>query len=191
MRKYYLNLTLSDYIKLNSGLFETDFDRDIYRLSIVLKCSVESLKALPYEKIVSLSKELTELEKEDIKGSLKNRIKVGSKWFFADYRLTKLTAGQFIDVSSIVQQDLELNIHKLLACFFTPLFWRFANPIPYDGGRHKEVSEDLLQMKIKDAYPIMVFFCRYLKESSEAIPTYLKEVNQELKTHLLKNGDGL
>jgi hypothetical protein len=145
---------------------------------------------------MALDNELTRLEKLPINIKQKSKIKVGSKWFYIDYTIAGLTAGQFIDIQNFAATEPQINIHKIIACVLRPISWLpFSKPKPYKGEQHEQVSNYILDnMTIYQAYPITLFFCSLLDKSSTAIQTYslnkLKELKDQL-TNLPRNGDGL
>ena len=60
----------------------------------------------------------------------------------------------------------------------------------YDGAKHKEISEAVFEyMTMKDAQPLVVFFCKVLCELHTATKTYLVEEAGKIVEDLLKNGD--
>lgn len=199
MRKLYENLKLSQAIELN--LISKDLDRLEYaanRLSIVFNVPVVEIYKREVEDIFALDNELTKLERLPIAAKLKDKVKIGGKWFKVDYNVSKLTAGQFIDIQHFAATDPAKNVHKIIASIVRPIggWFGMGKVQDYNGDNHEAISEHLLKhMTILQAYPITLFFCQILDNSLEDIKTYslsqLKELERKLKeTSSLKNGDG-
>jgi hypothetical protein len=200
MRKIYEELNLSQAIELNS--INKDLDRLEYaanRLAIVFKVPVVEIYKREVEDIFALDNKLSQLESLPIAAKLKDKIKIGGKWFKVDYNVSKLTAGQFIDIQHFASTDPAKNVHKILASVIRPIggWWGLGKVQEYNGDNHEEISNHLLEhMTILQAYPITLFFCQILNNSLKDIQTYslnqLRELERKLKeTNLQKNGDGL
>jgi hypothetical protein len=165
------------------------------KLSIIYKIEAEFFDKMTSEQIISLYSEFEQLESQPIKTTYKKRVKVGGRWFFVDYRLSQISSSQFIDISHFSKTNPIENIHKIVASCIRPINWRYGKPSKYDGSEHDEISELLLnQMKVKDAYPIMLFFCTLSAKLSDNILTYFlsqKEVMENKLRTFIQNGDGL
>ena len=93
MRKIYEELKLNQAIELNS--INKDLDRLEYaanRLAIVFKVPVVEIYKREVEDIFGLDNKLNQLENLPIAAKLKDKIKIGGKWFKVDYNVSKLTA---------------------------------------------------------------------------------------------------
>lgn len=199
MRKIYEELKLNQAIELNS--INKDLDRLEYaanRLAIVFKVPVVEIYKRDVSDIYALDNELNKLENLPIAAKLKDKIKIGGKWFKVDYNVSKLTAGQFIDIQHFASTDPANNVHKILASIVRPIggWWGFGKVEEYNGDNHEQISNHLLEhMTILQAYPITLFFCQILNNSLPDTQTYslnqLKELEKKLReTNLQKNGDG-
>jgi hypothetical protein len=194
MKSIYYNLTLKDFIELNS-VDGNDLEAKRNKLSILYKIEKEFFDDMKSNQIIELYSDFEKLEAESIKAVYKNKVKVGGKWFFIDYRLSQISAAQFIDISHFAKSNPLENIHRIIASCVRPMSWRFGKPGKYNGEEHEEISELLLnKMKIKDAYPIMVFFCNLSSKLSDNILSYFlsqaETMENQLRT-LIQNGDGL
>jgi hypothetical protein len=182
IRKAYFNLTLRQFIKLNQIPKEDWLERLLFvypksKTLDIIKCSI-------------LYEDLKEAENELPKTKLSKFYRVGWNWYYLNTKLSAVRADQFIDLAHFAgQEEPTEEIHNILAVFLIPVKSFFGEWL-YKGSIHKEVANDLLNMKLKDATPIMVFFCNYLEKLSEAIPTYLVEKAEKLSL-FIKNGDGL
>ena len=194
MKRNYYNLTLKDFIELQQ-VKDLGIEAKKKKLSIIYKIEAEFFDKMTSEQIISLYSEFEQLESQPIKTTYKKRVKVGGRWFFVDYRLSQISSSQFIDISHFSKSNPIENIHKIVASCIRPINWRFGKPSKYDGSEHDEISELLLnQMKVKDAYPIMLFFCTLSAKLSDNILTYFlsqKEVMENKLRTFIQNGDGL
>jgi hypothetical protein len=126
--------------------------------------------------------------------------KVQGRRFKCIWQTQKLKASQYIDATSFCKDEANIinNIHNILAAICVEKTW-YGKVKKYDGANHKEVADLFLNhMKIEQAYPIMLFFCRYYKELADNILTYLEleaekalaKVKPILDKHLKLNGVG-
>lgn len=194
MRSNYYNLTLKDFIELQQ-VTESGIEGKKKKLSIVYKLELEFFDGFTSEQIISLYSDFEKLEAQPIKTTYKKRVKVGGRWFFVDYRLSQISASQFIDISHFSKSNPIENIHKIVASCIRPISWKYGKPSKYNGEEHEEISELLLNsMKVKDAYPIMLFFCTLSNRLSDNILTYFLSTKEETLNKLklfTQNGDGL
>jgi hypothetical protein len=197
MRKLYENLTLNQSIKLSEIDIKADkLEYAANRLAVIFGVDVVEIYKREVNDIYLLNAELEKLEKLTINTKQVNKIKVGKRWFYVDYTIANLSAGQFIDIQSFASTDPHKNIHKIIASVLRPISWiPFSKPEKYDGNKHEDISNYLIDnMTILQAYPIMLFFCTLLNESLEDIQTYSLHQLQAMKEKLIlsqKNGDGL
>lgn len=194
MKSIYYNLTLKDFIELNS-VKGNDLEAKRQKLSILFKVEKEFFDGMTSAQVIELYSDFEKLEAQSIKAVYKSKVKVGGKWFFIDYRLSQIISAQFIDITHFAKSNPLDNIHKIVASCIRPVKWRFGKARKYNGDEHDEISELLLnKMKIKDAYPIMLFFCTLSSKLSDNILSYFlsqAEVMESQLRTLTQNGDGL
>jgi hypothetical protein len=194
MKTIYYNLTLKDFIELNS-VKGTDLEAKRQKLSILFKVEREFFDGMTSAQVIELYSDFEKLEAQPIKTVYKKRIKVGGRWFFIDYRLSQISSAQFIDITHFAKSNPLDNIHRIVASCIRPISWRFGKAGKYNGDEHDEISELLLnQIKIKDAYPIMLFFCTLSSKLSDNILSYFLSQSEEMENllrTLTQNGDGL
>lgn len=177
IRSAYHNMTLKQYIDFNN-IAEEDWVQKVEML-----CGKVSI-----ERASSYYSEIKLLESEVPICRQQKFYMVGGKLFKVNYKLSSVRADQFIDLMHFVRKERPENeIHNILAIFMHPIGKSY-----YDGVIHQDVANDLLNMKLKDAMPVMVFFCNYLTTLFDNIPTYLtrKVEKAKMEMDLLRNGDG-
>lgn len=190
MKREFRRLTIKEYISiLNQLPYESEVEFAERRLSVVLRQPIDSIKALPYTILMDYKNQLEKVE-NDLQGlRVKNKVKVGGKWFKVDHDIMKINAAQFIDASHF-SKNAEKELHNFIAVFLRPMTWRFGNVEEYKGTNHKEIADLVLnKMKVEQALPLLVFFCEVLQELSNHIETYLIQETKKLIEALPLNGD--
>lgn len=186
MREIYLKSTLKqihEIARIDQNLDK--LERAVLRLSVLFQVNTEEIYKRNVSDIMKLDAELERIEKETLTGKQDKKIKVGEKWFFIDYTITNLEAGQFIDLQHFASIEPHLNMHKVIACVVRPMKHRWAKPDKYNGTKHEEISMHLLNhMTLEQAAPIAVFFCKVLRESLPDIQTYSQNVAENLRLSL-------
>ena len=92
------------------------------------------------------------------------------------------------------------KLHLILACFITPderKRFRWVRG-KFDETKFEEIADKILNgMSIKKAFPIAVFFCRFMEKLTETMPDFLQlqeqeinEVLSQVRTDLAKHGVG-
>ena len=194
----YENLTIKQFLncKLISDLETDPIQRKVKMLAEISGKSVDEIESMPIEKMIKHLKDLENIENIATLSKVKMKFKVGSKRFECIWKPQELTAAQYVDVTHFCkdQDAIVSNIHNILAAICVEVKW--FKRTKYDGVKHKEVANLFLnKMKISQAYPIMVFFCKFYQELSNSILICLEkevaEVKELAEKHLKSDGDGL
>lgn len=185
----YYNITIEQYCKLKSvGKIKSDpIERQISELAILSGKSETYFETMPLPKLMRQIKNFTNFQTEPSK-KLSNYIIVGWRLYKVDWRLTEISAAQFIDMGEFVkdQETIDENIHNIMACLTRRVKWFKAEK--YRG--HSERADFFYKkMKIKKAFPVALFFCRYFQELLNHIPSFLEKEIQKLKV-MITNGGG-
>lgn len=190
MRREFGKLTIKEYVStLLQMPYESELEYNQRRLSVVLKQPIETIKALPYLIYSDYINQLKEVEDNLQPIKVKKKIKIKGTWYKVDTDIFKITASQWIDGTAF-SKEAHKDLHKFIAVFLRPMTWRFGKVDEYDGARHKEISEAVYEhMTMKDAQPLVVFFCRISCELHTATKTYLVEEVGRIVQDLLRNGD--
>ena len=190
MEREFRDLTIKEYISTLSQMpYETDLEYQQRRVAIVLRQPIESIKALPHNIFTDYIERLKSIE-DNLSGyKIKKKVKISGKWFAVDTDIMKITTDQFIDASAF-SKVAEKELHKFIAVFLKPMTWRFGKVAAYDGKAHKEISDLVFEkMTMKDAQPLLVFFCKVLRELSIHIRTSLEAEVEAIVKDLNPNGD--
>jgi hypothetical protein len=199
------NLTIGQFIQCKTiSEFETDaLDKSIKMLSIVTNKTFDEIEAMPVNELTDALKQFNEIEKLTDSTKVKMKFKVKGKRFECIWQTQKLGANQYIDATSFCKNEKEIvnNLHNILASICVERTW-YGKKLKYNPEQHKEIADLFYNhMKITQAYPILLFFCRYFKELADNIQTYLEQEvvkavkvansNSQVVEHLKKNGVGL
>lgn len=181
-----LNLSPLDYkIEVISILTDVKFD-DLIKISVLdfnkLYAKLSFLQTTPPSKPIEY-------------------VKVGKQVYEVCYDVSKLTAGQYIDLTTLCKEpkDIPKHYHEIVASLASPITigWFFGYKKKYEGyHKHAEAMKELTMDKV---FPITAFFLRVWSELTPSILSYL---NQEVKSlsvemlkeiesnHLKSSGDG-
>ena len=194
----YSELTIKQFLqcKLISEMESDPLIRKMKLLSEVSGRSLDEVEGLPIEKLISELKGLSEIESLPENSKVKMKFKLGGKRWLIKWKQQELTGEQYIDTTFFCKEQSKIisNIHLILASLAVERTW-YGKEKPYAGATHADRANLFYtEMKIKNAYPIMLFFCEYYKILTDNMLTYLAEEGQKLvKTlgeRLLKNGTG-
>ncbi len=156
-------------------------DKNVRLLAEVSGKSVDEIESLPITELKAKLKHLANIEDLGEVGKVRMKFKVKGKSFKVIWKTQDLTSGQYIDVSHFTKEPEQIiyNIHNILAAICVPMKYGLIQQ-KYDGTKHKDIADLLYNhMTIAQAYPIMLFFCRYYEELDKAILTYLVEESQK------------
>lgn len=192
----YNQLTIKQFLKCKTiaDLEDDPIDRSVKMLAEITGQTVEEIEQLPLGELKSRLKEFSDIGTLPPDQKLKLKFRVGGKRFICVWRTQDLTAAQFFDVSHFCKDQAQIlsNIHNILAAICVPMdIW--GNRKKYDGSKHKDISALFYnEMKISQAYPIMLFFCEFSNQLTGSIQTFLGHQVEKVKESLLKrDGVGL
>jgi hypothetical protein len=194
----YSDLTIKQFLncKLISEMQTDPIDRNVRLLAEVSGKTVDEIESLPLTELKAKLKYLANIEDLGEVGKVKMKFKVKGKWFKVIWKTQELTSGQYIDVSHFTKEPDKIiyNIHNILAAISVPMKYGLIQQ-KYDGAKHKDIADLLYNhMTIAQAYPIMLFFCKYYEELDSNILTYLveegKKALKEVEAHFTPNTVG-
>lgn len=194
----YSDLTIKQFLncKLISEMQTDPIDRNVRLLAEVSGKTVDEIESLPLTELKAKLKYLANIEDLGEVGKVKMKFKVKGKSFKVIWKTQELTSGQYIDVSHFTKEPDKIiyNIHNILAAISVPMKYGLIQQ-KYDGAKHKDIADLLYNhMTIAQAYPIMLFFCRYYEELDSNILTYLveegKKALKEVEAHFTQNTVG-
>jgi len=176
---------------------QTDpIDRNVRLLAEVSGKSVDEIESLPLTELKAKLKYLANIEDLGEVGKVRMKFKAKGKSFKVIWKTQELTSGQYIDVSHFTKEPDKIiyNIHNILAAISVPMKYGLIQQ-KYDGAKHKDIADLLYNhMTIAQAYPIMLFFCKFFAELDSNILTYLveegKRALKEVEAHFSQNTVG-
>lgn len=183
--KDYTEVTISQLIELKAIDDDKSIDtepapeltRALLRLSVFNGVPYEELEQMPISDLKS------DLKKMDFLNTLPSDkpiewFKCGGYWWKVNFDITKLTAGNYIDMDMWVK-DPEMilsNSHKILSVFCQPFKWLRK----YNKLTDEEKYEKLKHCPVSVAYPLSVFFCNLFNSLIESIPDSLLNESKQL-----------
>jgi len=194
----YSDLTIKQFLncKLISEMQTDPIDRNVRLLAEVSGKSVDEIESLPLTELKAKLKYLANIEDLGEVGKVRMKFKVKGKSFKVIWKTQELTSGQYIDVSHFTKEPDKIiyNIHNILAAISVPMKYGLIQQ-KYDGAKHKDIADLLYNhMTIAQAYPIMLFFCKFFAELDSNILTYLveegKKALKEVEAHFSQNTVG-
>jgi hypothetical protein len=192
----YYELTIKQFLKCKTiSELETDpLQRKISMLAELSGKTVDEIESMPISDLQKHLAKFSSIDTLEPNSKVKMRIKVNGKTFDLIWKSQEMTAYQYIDTVNFCKDPVN-NIHNILASLACEVTW-YGKRLKYNGATHKERADLFYnEMKIKQAYPIMVFFCKYLKELVDSTQDYLiaeaERVKQMVEKHFHNAGDGL
>lgn len=175
----YNQLTIKKFLncKRISEMEADQIDRNVRLLAEITGKEVDEVESMPINELKEQLKKLGAVETLAPEAKVKMKFKIKGKRFTCIWQSQYLTAAQYIDVCHFTknQSDIIYNIHNILAAICVQRTW-YGKQLKYDGAKHKEIADLFYNhMTIEQAYPIMLFFCKYLEELETNIATYLLE----------------
>lgn len=200
MMQPYSKLTIKQFLNCKRiAEMELDpLDKSIRLLSEISGKTQEQIEDMPIVEMKAQLKELYEIEHLNENSKVNMNIKVNGERFRVVWELTKLTAAQYIEVAEWTKDPAKIiyNIHKILASLVVRRTW-YGKTKKRDATEHKYIADLFYNnMKIEQAYPIMLFFCRYSEALHDSMLTYLAEqavkLTREAQEMIIgQSGDGL
>lgn len=182
-------LTIKQFLqcKTIADLEEDPIQRKVSMLAEISGKTVDEIESLPLGELREKMQEFDRIESLIPSQKVKMKFKVNGKRFVCIWAVQDLTAGQFFDVSHFCKDPNAVvsNIHNILAAICVPrtLFGRKK----YDGTKHKEIANLFYNhMKISQAYPIMLFFCKLSNQLTTNIRICLEQEVEKLKAQVQK-----
>ena len=98
--------------------------------------------------------------------------------------LSEITLGEYADIEVFVKEGLEKNMPEIMAVLFRPIIERNGEVYvieAYDGNI-KIRAEVMKKMSAEQVQNVLVFFYHFVTIFMKIMPSFLTELNQEMKT---------
>lgn len=186
--------------ELSEDLNLKPLDYKIEVISILTGCEFNELTKLSVNDFNKLYEKLKFLETYP-KAKAIEYVKVGKSVYEICFDVSKLTAGQYIDLSTLCKEPAEIpkKYHEIVAVLSSKITigWFFGFKKEYEGY-HKN-SEAFKQLTMDKVFPICAFFLQVWSDLMADMPSYLNsqimkmtdEIQKEITENPLKVfGDG-
>lgn len=153
--------------------------------SLIMKMPIDSLK-----KAIEFINFIHELPKET---KIKNEFEINGQRYKGTIDITKLTAGQYIDIKTFCK-DTE-NIFENLANIMAVIY--IEEGVEYDGQKHGQRARTFAEkLSISDVYGFCLFFSKLLNDLTMDILDYTLQQQREILEYInlrdtMIAGDGL
>lgn len=184
-------VNIGQYIELSK--LKNEGDAIEYQISIISILSGKTygeVSRLPIDELKESIRQTAFIQSLPT-GKLKNNLQLNSRQYKINYDLTKLFAGEYIDLKSWTKTPelTQENLHNILALFIKPVKrnW-FYRPVPVAETleqRQEKANEFLQHLSVDVAYPMAVFFCTLLSNLTSATLEYTLKKTRE-KTRSLR-----
>lgn len=179
MKYDFKKLTIGEFLKCKTiaDLEDDPLQKKIKLLAAVSKRDIDEIESLSIEQLTKELKTFNEIETLNENSKVNMFFKIKGRRFRIVWQTQKLSAAQYIDATYFCKDQANIihNIHNILASLAIERTW-YGKELKYDGSKHKEIADLILNnMKIEQAYPIMLFFCKYSKELENNILIYLEQ----------------
>jgi len=168
-----------------------DFERMLHLIAAVSDKDISEIKTLDIKSINAITKAIDFIfHPELIEKRIPQYFIHHKEYYKVITDVRKLSAGEYIDLSTYTKDGSDVNLHKVMALFCYPCNWL--------GRRKKKpenFDEQLLDLPITVCYPVAVFFYHSFNNSLEAIQDYLMNQMEKQITELTREvtqsiGDG-
>tara|TARA_R110001599_G_scaffold78371_2_gene213084 strand:+ start:293 stop:892 length:600 start_codon:yes stop_codon:yes gene_type:complete len=98
--------------------------------------------------------------------------------------LSEITLGEYADLEVFIKEGLEKNMPEIMAVLFRPIIERNGEVYvieAYDGNI-KIRAEVMKKMSAEQVQNVLVFFYHFVTIFMKIMPSFLTELNQEMKT---------
>jgi len=176
------DVTLETWLKLidfETGTKTEEATETIAALSDIPK---QLVKELSLSDVAVIMSKIGELQaKQDTK--LKRIIEVNGVEYGYHPQLSEITLGEYADIEQFIKNGIENNLPELMAVLYRPIKEK-KNDIyiidSYDGDIRLR-AEEIKQMSAEQVQSALVFFYNFVKELSLILPSYLMEMQKEMK----------
>jgi len=178
--KSYADITISQYLKIYTltKRIKDPMELGMNLLATLKGVSYKEIENLPVSKILAENKQLEFLNELPADKKIRMSFRLNRKIYKAILFHKDMTAGQFIDFSSVCKdvpkEDSIYHIHELIACMCVRRQWQWKIPFwkwVYDGYEDTaQLFYDNMTMNV--AYPYFLFFCNVSAGLSKAIADY-------------------
>lgn len=189
-------LTVKEFQGLTT-IYKSDkdlLDKGVSAISLLTGMSENDVEKIDYRDIAKAFSHINSLLNEKPTERLRSYIIANGKVYKSVTDISKITAGQYLDLKNLSKDDKWIdNMHLLLGCLFMPVnYLGFSKR--YNGEKLPQISKDLLHAKLKDVYGLLFFYSAVLEKLSPTIQMSLEKaliVIQETMTEIASDSRNL
>lgn len=181
------HVTIKQYCELHAlkSLEQDPIDYMVDVVAILCELKYEVACALTLPQLRQIFEQLGFIEQLPT-GPVQARLEIDKQLYVAKIDVSKISADQYISFKDFTKNDTVANLHNVMSSLYVPYKKKF-NEIPI-----AEVAEVFYnKMPITVAYPLAVFFCDLLGNSTPLIQDCLrKRAEEKMKEALemVRNG---
>jgi len=177
------HITIKQFSELYAlkSLEQDHIDYMIDVVMITCKLKYHEVSSLSLVQLKDIFGKLSFIESEPIKDKIVDRYESQGIMYVAQRDISKISAGQYIDLKTFIEKEPIKNIHNIMAVLYVPYKKKY-NEVPVT-----EIADSFYDtMPITVAYPFALFFCNLLNNSMPAISLCLEKEVKETMTRTLK-----
>ena len=191
------DVTLDKWIKLLKLKNLTPTQEAIENIALLSSMSKKLIKELSLVDVTLIMQQLKDIENTSAT-IFKNIITIDGKDYGFHPNFEQLTLGEWADLETFIQQDLQNNLPKICAILYRPIKEKGKNAYiieAYDGSIDVR-AEKFKRMKAEQVQQALVFFWTFVSVLSKITVSYLTETIQKIQNqlkqkHLRVNGGTL
>tara|TARA_R100000329_G_scaffold30586_1_gene28256 strand:+ start:7614 stop:8255 length:642 start_codon:yes stop_codon:yes gene_type:complete len=191
------DVTLDKWIKLLKLKNLTPTQEAIENIALLSSMSKKLIKELSLVDVTLIMQQLKDIENTSAT-RFKNIITIDGKDYGFHPNFEQLTLGEWADLETFIQQDLQNNLPKICAILYRPIKEKGKNAYiieAYDGSIDVR-AEKFKRMKAEQVQQALVFFWTFVSVLSKITVSYLTETIQKIQNqlkqkHLQVNGGTL
>lgn len=175
----YKDLTLEKYIELYSIDITSmeEFDIQATMIAILADMTVDEVLDLPISEYRKLAMQMQFLKEPPKTRKHCSRIKIDGKEYVVLEKVEDMTAGQYIDYETYLQQNDIKMLPYILSCLIIPKGEKYGD---------SDTSNELMQLSVEEALSIANFF---MKRSQSLIRGTLLSLEWMMKKKVKKMKD--
>jgi len=187
--KQWSNITIEDYQHIYGIIIDenlNDFEKEVKLVALINELNESEVDNLSIEKFNELKTTIQFLHNGELEAKATNIIKANGKRYELCLYASKITYGQYVDLTSFMSADGGLigNLHLILASICKPLRKKWFSWVSgkYGDVEHSKVAEDMLKANFADAYGASVFFWKLTNDLTKTTVHYsIKQLMREKK----------
>tara|TARA_R110002051_G_C8591561_1_gene478876 strand:+ start:94 stop:738 length:645 start_codon:yes stop_codon:yes gene_type:complete len=173
-------------VGINTEIKSSEALETIAELSNIPK---DLINKLELSDVVLIMNKVSQLQQEQ-DGSLKRIVEIEGKRYGFHPDLDAITLGEYADVETYIQNDIEKNLPEVMAILYRPIVEETDSGVytieAYDGNISLR-AEEMRKMSAEQVQSALVFFYNFGKVFMMITASFLTSQHQEMKEQLPQN----